>query len=69
MSTSMTDAVSRPDSIKHPPFPSYKAVASSDWIFATMFFATVMPSPSAKTPAFGTAIFSVATKALWKILG
>ena len=27
-----------------------------------MFFATVIPSPSAKTPAFGTAIVSVTNK-------
>ena len=62
ISTSINDAVSLPDSIKHPPFPSNNEYSFLDCIFDIMFCATVIASPSANIPAFGTVIVSVTVK-------
>ena len=62
ISTSSIEAVSLPDSKKHPPLPSNKTDVSFDSSFEIIFFATVIPSPSAKIPALGTTIKSITTK-------
>ena len=55
--TSITEAVSRPDSMKQPPLPSKGSGPVPPVMSATMQPATTAPSPSANTPALGTGAF------------